>query len=397
MTTTERSNEDKIAEIVSGIGFLSYRYLSYEHSIVNNKVDDPQLIEQQKEFVQKLHIFSEVLSEELVQGDMFICDVLGIASQLFAYTWLDPDRNSEEQWNFLRKFAMETEAFTVMMKNMGGSAQSIDSYMDFRCDQHSKIATVIRSLIKDFRYGNDKCKSHERFDQDFQDASAYLFFCFANCNATYDALRNVAIACLKYDLRFDGSDPAYAAELPTLTQEEVIKFVFAMFKNMMTLGDKLTRSTKPLTGKVLLKKLRSFDTTELDNTTMCLQCGYNKGEDENGEKIPAYEEFYEALLEAKGVELGKEQETKQDNPLAKPQKSSEPLAEEIRQSAYFKSLSEESAEVIEHFGVEAPGLLNKYSCAVEDALLEQVQRANALSTRVEELEAQLKAQRESPE
>jgi len=48
-------------------------------------------------------------------------------------------------------------------------------------------------------------------------------------------------------------------------------------------------------------------------------------------------------------------------------------------------LSESSADVIEHFGIEAPDLLNKYSCAVEDALIEQVQRANNLSDEVEKL------------
>ena len=33
----------------------------------------------------------------------------------------------------------------------------------------------------------------------------------------------------------------------------------------------------------------------------------------------------------------------------------------------------------EHFGAEAPALLNQYSCAVEDALIEQVQRGNSLN------------------
>ena len=36
-------------------------------------------------------------------------------------------------------------------------------------------------------------------------------------------------------------------------------------------------------------------------------------------------------------------------------------------------------EVLEHFGAEAPVLLNKYACAVEDALIEQVQRGQHLN------------------
>jgi len=36
--------------------------------------------------------------------------------------------------------------------------------------------------------------------------------------------------------------------------------------------------------------------------------------------------------------------------------------------------------VLEHFGAEAPALLNQYACAVEDALIEQVQRGNSMTT-----------------
>ena len=42
--------------------------------------------------------------------------------------------------------------------------------------------------------------------------------------------------------------------------------------------------------------------------------------------------------------------------------------------SYLSQISDESLEVLEHFGAEAPALLNQYSCAVEDALIEQVQR-----------------------
>jgi len=47
--------------------------------------------------------------------------------------------------------------------------------------------------------------------------------------------------------------------------------------------------------------------------------------------------------------------------------------------SYLSQISDTSLEVLEHFGAEAPALLNQYSCAVEDALIEQVQRGNSLN------------------
>ena len=47
--------------------------------------------------------------------------------------------------------------------------------------------------------------------------------------------------------------------------------------------------------------------------------------------------------------------------------------------AYLSQISDTSLEVLEHFGAEAPALLNQYSCAVEDALIEQVQRGNDMN------------------
>lgn len=51
--------------------------------------------------------------------------------------------------------------------------------------------------------------------------------------------------------------------------------------------------------------------------------------------------------------------------------------------AYLSQVSDESLEVLQHFGAEAPGLLNTYACAVEDALIEQVQRGQAMNTMLE--------------
>ena len=51
--------------------------------------------------------------------------------------------------------------------------------------------------------------------------------------------------------------------------------------------------------------------------------------------------------------------------------------QEAVSDAYLSQISDESLEVLEHFGAEAPVLLNQYACAVEDALIEQVQTVQA--------------------
>ena len=51
--------------------------------------------------------------------------------------------------------------------------------------------------------------------------------------------------------------------------------------------------------------------------------------------------------------------------------------------SYLNGISDASLEVLEHFGAEAPALLNQYACAVEDALIEQVQRGNSMNTLLE--------------
>ena len=63
-------------------------------------------------------------------------------------------------------------------------------------------------------------------------------------------------------------------------------------------------------------------------------------------------------------------------------------AASLQQSApvsdsYLSQISDESLEVLEHFGAEAPNLLNTYACAVEDALIEQVQRGQHQSLMLE--------------
>ena len=47
-------------------------------------------------------------------------------------------------------------------------------------------------------------------------------------------------------------------------------------------------------------------------------------------------------------------------------------------------LSDESLEIVQHFGLEAPKLLNDYSNALEDALIEQVKLVKQLRAELEE-------------
>ncbi len=50
------------------------------------------------------------------------------------------------------------------------------------------------------------------------------------------------------------------------------------------------------------------------------------------------------------------------------------------QDGYLSQVSNESLEVLQHFGAEAPNLLNKYACAVEDALVQQVKQGQQMGT-----------------
>lgn len=58
-------------------------------------------------------------------------------------------------------------------------------------------------------------------------------------------------------------------------------------------------------------------------------------------------------------------------------------AQEQVSDAYLSQISDASLEVLEHFGAEAPVLLNQYACAVEDALIEQVQAVQSQSLMLE--------------
>ena len=70
-------------------------------------------------------------------------------------------------------------------------------------------------------------------------------------------------------------------------------------------------------------------------------------------------------------------------PTQAPSYSSEQTA--AASDEYLASVSDESLEVLQHFGLEAPALLNRYSCVVEDALLAQAQQTAEVLQQVEQL------------
>lgn len=54
--------------------------------------------------------------------------------------------------------------------------------------------------------------------------------------------------------------------------------------------------------------------------------------------------------------------------------SKEPASTELPEVINVSELSEASQDILMHFGLEAPALLNHYANSVEDALIEQVAR-----------------------
>ena len=63
-----------------------------------------------------------------------------------------------------------------------------------------------------------------------------------------------------------------------------------------------------------------------------------------------------------------------------------------RSDISWDSFTPESQEVLEYFGLDAPYLLNEYTCKVEDALIETVARLKAANELIGNLQEQLNQQ-----
>lgn len=71
-----------------------------------------------------------------------------------------------------------------------------------------------------------------------------------------------------------------------------------------------------------------------------------------------------------------------------PSAYSAPAAEPV--DGYLSEVSNESLEVLQHFGAEAPALLNRYACTVEDALLAQAQQSAQAIEQLQQLHGNLR-------
>ncbi len=67
-------------------------------------------------------------------------------------------------------------------------------------------------------------------------------------------------------------------------------------------------------------------------------------------------------------------------------KESKQVNHDLPEVIVIKELSELSQDVFDRFGIEAPGLLNDYCCALEDALIEQNARLHEHKSALETID-----------
>ena len=74
-------------------------------------------------------------------------------------------------------------------------------------------------------------------------------------------------------------------------------------------------------------------------------------------------------------------------PIERPERLKKPI--NLPKTIKVSELSDHTRDILEHFGLDAPSLLNTYSCALEDALIEQVKGKSAAITEIKRLRALL--------
>ena len=101
---------------------------------------------------------------------------------------------------------------------------------------------------------------------------------------------------------------------------------------------------------------------------------------------PSATQSYQAAPSASGMQTYLPQATPAYSPTQQVQaQSSNQQDNAVSQDGYLGAVSDESLEVIQHFGAEAPALLNRYACVVEDALINQAQETAKSLQQVETL------------
>ena len=71
----------------------------------------------------------------------------------------------------------------------------------------------------------------------------------------------------------------------------------------------------------------------------------------------------------------------------RPKKLDKPI--KLPKTIKTDDLSDHSKDILTHFGLEAPSLLNTYCCALEDALIEQVTNKQTYLNEIKRLKALL--------
>ncbi len=102
--------------------------------------------------------------------------------------------------------------------------------------------------------------------------------------------------------------------------------------------------------------------------------------------FPSQEPTYQAAPSASGMQTYLPQATQAYSQTPQVQEQTLQQQQSVQsQDGYLGAVSDESLEVIQHFGAEAPALLNRYACVVEDALINQAQETAKSLQQVEKL------------
>ena len=102
--------------------------------------------------------------------------------------------------------------------------------------------------------------------------------------------------------------------------------------------------------------------------------------------FPSQEPTYQAAPSASGMQTYLPQATQAYSQTPQVQEQTSRQQQSVQgQDGYLGAVSDESLEVIQHFGAEAPALLNRYACVVEDALINQAQETAKSLQQVEKL------------
>ena len=101
---------------------------------------------------------------------------------------------------------------------------------------------------------------------------------------------------------------------------------------------------------------------------------------------PSQAQSYQAAPSVSGMQTYVPQATPAYSPTPQVQEQTSRQQQNVQgQDGYLGAVSDESLEVIQHFGAEAPALLNRYACVVEDALINQAQETAKSLEQVEKL------------